>query len=121
MPLADNYIISDEERTMWMKRCQFLYRVYQKQRYTKENVTTIFNEWSGIANRLRKGGEMIEHHQKQHGSDISNIPHMVPLIHLYYFLIVVFNIYDGFMQSMFANEPHLYTRAYERVRDILLE
>lgn len=120
MTTVEKLAISEEERLLWISRMQRLVKMRQRNHYTKKGIEDAFAEWINIAERLRKGAQIIEHNQKIIKGNLLTHPHMISLLHLYYFLIIVFNLYDDFFREAFTGNLHRYERAYYKVSSVLL-
>jgi hypothetical protein len=118
--LIEQYAISEDERILQVERVRNLIKIYQKGNLTKSDIEQVFAEWKTLAERLRKGEDLIEEMKSRGSATLENNPHYLSLTHLYEVLVQIIGIYSGFFQTMFIDRPDLYDKAQQKILDILL-
>jgi hypothetical protein len=112
-------VVSEEERIMQLDRTKNLIRIYQRGNITKAEIEQTYNEWKLIAERLNKGGLMIQETRTKIDGNLETNSHFISLVHLYEMLMKMCIIYDGFFQIMFCNRPDIYDQAKGKILETL--
>ena len=105
LPLIERLDLREDEREQTIKRVSELIYVYQNQLYNQSNIQRFFKEWREIANRVKKGREMLRE------------KHARPMFDLYILLLEMLGIYELFFKSALNEER--YYRALESIESIL--
>lgn len=103
------------------KRITFMMHVREQNNLKEEYVTKIYDEWIGIARRLKTGKEMIERTIREviNQEELKQHKQYINLCHLYEFLINVLGIYDKFFELSLSESHHkqLQATVLDEMRD----
>ncbi len=111
------YEISEEEKQLQFQRISRLLKIYQRGYITNEEVEQVCTEWTMVADRLRKGGQMIAEMEAKQTN--TTHPHFVAVSHLYECLVKICGIYDNFLAQMLMLSPEEYDQRFRQVYQTL--
>lgn len=86
--------------------------IYRTGRWQADDVKTHFSEWENIAQRIKRGGEMLD--SMTTVREASN-EHAEKIQSLYTFLMKLLGMYDAFFKYMLQKDPTAYDSAREKV------
>jgi hypothetical protein len=96
--------VTSEDRKACADMARNLIQVYVHRQFIQSNIKRITEEWKSIARRIKSGEEMIEKILAVRGSQGFDQLYLNSLGDLYYLLVTLNSMYEGFFASAFPPE-----------------
>lgn len=116
IPLIDQLNISAEEKEITIAKVKNMLRINNEKLITSANITRLFEEWKMIAQRIKKGGMLLDSVPMEGSYETKE--HFRALNDLYILQLKLLGMYEVFFKRNLSTQEQ-FQRAYNEIYKIV--